>query len=287
MWVDGLPVLDAFMAAHEPYPQAFRGNPFAGATPWLTAEQYFELLLATPPHEDWDERPDSSWSAVLGWKSRNPELVERYPATEITAMIASGVVQSKARQMLRSMTPPIIGTWRLSVILDGGPARTFHMRTRAHPMGEWRTSHAVREPVDPLAEPARPDAYSMIASVALSAGGLPTDCRRTRDIASEGYVYVIDPVTGEDERPAEWQGWLEVDLVASAFPGDSALDRFRRQAFDDWFARNRTGAEREAPARYRFAGGVMSVEQTIRLQDGRTLAVRGERISDDVIACDW
>jgi len=33
--------------------------------------------------------------------------------------------------------------------------------------------------------------------------------------------------------------------------------------------------------------GVLRVEQTVRLDDGRSVLLRGERVSMDVIACEW
>lgn len=291
MWVNGWPVFDAFMAVFEPYPTADQRSGRAPIpsddTPWLTPEQFFRLLLDLPPHEEWNERPDSSWSVARAWQSANPELAERYPATAITAWMAISITSAKSRRALRSVTPPIAGTYRMTLALNDGPERTFYLRTRAHPMSEWRPNNLPREPVDPVAEARRPHAYNMIASVAHSVGELATNCVDTRDISSEGYVYVIDLPAAGGERRMAWPGWLEVSLATKLFRSDTDLEAFQLQAFNEWSERWRASTELEAPARFWYDGGVLRVAQTIRLQDGRTLAVRGERTSNAAIACDW
>lgn len=293
MWVNGLPVFDAFMAVLEPYPAAYRAQGIRRSleappdTPWLTPEEYFALLLATPPHEEWSERPDSSWAATLAWQSAQPDLADRYPATVIAAQIASSITSAKARRVLSSITPPITGTYSMSLALDDGPTKTFYLRTRARPIGAWRPNNAPREPADPADEPSRPDAYSMIASVAPSMGELPTDCVTTRNISREGYIYVIDRRAQGGDRQTAWSGWLEVNLLTKLFKDDPDLEGFRRQEFNEWSGRWRVSTELEAPARFWYDGGVLRVEQTLRLQDGRTLTVRGERTADAVILCSW
>jgi hypothetical protein len=292
LWIDGLPVFDAFYAAEfEPYPAAYQGRrsapPESRAAPWLTPEEYFELLIDVPPYEEWSERPDSTWAVVLHWQAENPELAERYPATAIAHRAASSVAWEKARRVVRAIAPPVAGTYRMSLSLDDAPGRAFYVRTRSHPNSEWRPSSDRRQPADPLDEPERPTAYSMIAATALSMAELPIDCGDTRDISREGYVYVIDPPLDSGGRRDEWQGWLEVSLVTRPFQDDAVLDRFRQQAFDEWGARWRTRTELEAPARFWFDGDVLRVDQTTRLRDGSTLVVLGERISESTIECDW
>ena len=291
MWVNGLPVFDAFMAVLEPYPAAFEGSDRApaasGDAPWLTPEQYFRLLIAMPPREEWTERPDSSWSVASAWQSANPELAERYPATVIASQMASSATRAKAQRALRSIAPPITGTYRMTLVLNDGPARTFYMRTRVHPMSEWLPIDTPREPVHPVDEPARPDAYNMLASVAPSVGELPPNCVDARDVSRDGYVYVIDPPVRDGERQTAWSGWLEVSLLTKLFRSDTDLEAFRLQESTEWGTRWRASTELEAPARFWDDGGVLRVEQTTRLQDGRTLEVRGERTSGAAIACDW
>ena len=289
LWVDGWPVFDVFMAVLEPYPAAFRSGRRAldgsDEMPWLTPEQYLDLLLTTPPYEDWKERPDSSWAVVQSWLSANPDLARRYPAAVIAEQIAGSVAGLKARRVLVSIKPPITGTYEMALFLNDGPGRTFYIRTRAHPSSEWRHYNAPWVELGPLDQPARPTAYNMIASAAGSLDALPADCVDARDIRSEGYVYVIDPPAAGNFHTA-WRGWLEVRLVTVPFRNDPALERFRLKAFEERSARWRPGTALEAPARFWYDGGVLRVEQTIRLQDGRTLTVRGERVSDAVIACD-
>lgn len=289
LWVDGLPVFDAFVAVHEPYPIAHRGTRRAPdespIAPWLTAEQFFHLVLAMPPHEDWEERPDSSWTAVTDWVAANPRLAERYPAPMIARQIAASIAGVKQQRVLLSIEPPIVGTYRLSLFLGDDSTRTLYIRTRSHPQDEWRRDMVY--PSDPLVEPIPPTAYNMIASAARSVEALPTDCVDTRDLLGEGYVYVIDPPSASEERRTTWQGWLELSLVTRPFRNDTALEDFRLQASNEWAERQPGSADLEAPARFWYDGGILRVEQTTRLADGRALLLRGSRISSAVIACDW
>lgn len=292
LWVDGLPIFDAFYAAEfEPYPAAYRDRrgapPESRATPWLKAEEYFELLLSIPPYEEWSERPDSSWAVVLDWQAENPELAARYPATAIAHRAASSVAWAKERRVVRDVASPIAGTYRMSLFLDGGPAKEFYVRTRSHPHDEWSPRSDRPQPADPLDEPRRPTAYSTYASASTSLDELPTDCMERRTVSTAGYAYVIDPPLESGESRDEWRGWLEVSLVARPFQDDPVLDRFRRQAFDEWAVRWQARTELEAPARFWLDGDILRVEQTTRLRDGSTLVVLGERVSDRTIDCDW
>ncbi|HEU5076812.1 MAG TPA: hypothetical protein VFU02_21630 [Polyangiaceae bacterium] len=294
LWIDGVPVLDAFTAVFEPYPlspvyleDSHRRAEF-WTDPQLTAEQYFELLLSLPTIEERRANPESAWQVYLRWAGAHPDLAGQYPANQAARSLALAVASAKKRRMLRGIVPPTVGTWEMWLSLDDGAERRFYLRTRQHPMNEWRNPGVPpTRSSNPVAEPERPDAYSILVSTASSVDALPTNCTTNRDMSAEGYVYVIDPPSRGDTPATEWQGWLEVNGLATAFPDDASLDRFRRQAFEEWMARQDVIEQREAPARYFLDNGVLHLEQTIRLQDGRTLAVRGRRISDDVISCSW
>lgn len=293
MWVDGLPVFDAFGAVLEPYPFAFRGKGIRHSrgsfpdSPWLTAEDFFRFLLAIPPAQDWTEKPDRSWSVTRAWQLAHPDLADRYPATVITAQIAGAITRAKARRVLHSISPPITGTYSMSLALNDGPPRTFYLRTRTRPANAWRPANSPRDPAGPADEPSRPPAYNMIASAAHSMSELPTDCVNTRNLAREGYVYVIDPPAQDRERQTAWSGWLEASLLTTLFMDDPELAEFKQKEFDEWRVRRRSSTDLEAPARFWYDGDVLRVEQTLRLRDGRRLTVRGERISDAVIVCGW
>jgi hypothetical protein len=286
-----MPVFDAFIAAFEPYPlsPAYRYDRFAAqsqSTTWLSAEQYYELLEAMATSEERREDPDSAWHRFLHWQSDNATLASRYPANQINVDLAREISRIKASRVLRSIRPVIAGTYRLSLTLDGAPEQFVYLRTRPHPTTEWHPA-APPPPQGPLEEPRQPQAYNVLTTGALTRESLAANCRDSRTMSREGYMYVIDPPTADGERRTEWRGWLEPDLLARQFPDDSALARFRLQAVDEWRQRRGLSQELEAPARYWLdRDSVLHLEQTTRLDDGTTLTVSGDRISSTVITCE-
>jgi hypothetical protein len=290
-WADGMPVFDAFIAAFEPYPlsPAYRYDRFAArfdSSTWLSAEQYFELLEAMPASEEWHEEPDSAWHRFLRWQNDNAMLTSLYPANQVNVDLAREISRIKATRVLRSIRPVIAGTYRLAVSFDGAPEQILYLRTRPDPTTEWHPA-APPPPQGPLEEPRQPQAYNVLTTGALTRASLAANCRDSRTMSREGYMYVIDPPTAAGERRTEWRGWLEPNLLARQFPDDSALARFHLQAFGEWRQRRRRSQELEAPARYWLdQDSVLHLEQTTRLDDGTTLTVSGARISSTVIACE-
>jgi hypothetical protein len=291
-WADGMPVFDAFIAAFEPYPLSpvYRYDRFAlqsQSSRWLSAEQYYELLEAMLTSEERQEEPDSAWHRFLRWQDDNAMLASLYPANQVNVDLARDISRINATRVLRSIRPVIAGTYRLSLTLDGAPERILYLRTRPDPTTEWHPA-APPPPQGPLEEPRQPPAYSVLTTGALTRESLAANCHETRNVSREGYMSVIDPPTTAGERRTEWRGWLEPNLLARQFPDDSALARFRLQAVDEWRQRRGRSQELEAPARYWLdRDSVLHLEQTTRLDDGTTLTVSGDRISSDVIACEW
>lgn len=295
LWVNGVPVFDAFIAAMEPYPLSpvYRGaDRFAApfrTTRHLSADEYFELVLAMPTRQDQWETPDAAWRTFLRWRDAHPDLAELYPANQAADHLASDVRFRKALLVRQRIDQVIAGTWRMTMSLDAGLWRQFYLRTRAGLIDEW---HPVRRqpptpPPDPLEDPPVPEAYSAYASGGASLETLSTNCRTDRAMEREGYVYVIDPPRRSGESRREWRGWLEPRLIARQFPGDSALARFQRADYEEWKVRRSTAATLDAPARFWLDdGGTMRVEQTLTLKDGRALVVLGERVSSTVITCE-
>lgn len=290
-WSGGLPTFDAFMAAFEPYPNSralragLRGTDSLSTPEALTPPEYFELLSGIPDYAEIAADPDAAWASITEWRTQHPGITSRFPATRILHWIGNNIVSLKRRQVLRTIQPAIAGTWRFVVKVNDGQERTFYARTRRSPTTDWRTSLRP-EPADPAAAPPRPDGYHLIASGALTADSLPTGCGPgERTMARENYIAALEPGLSINEPPMEWSGLVDVRLLRAQFPGDAVLANYMRDSMMQ--RRRQPHDQRFAPARFTMDDdGVMRVTQTIQLDNGNRIVVRGERVSTDVIACD-
>jgi hypothetical protein len=293
LWAGGVPTFDAFMATFEPYRhgdfyrRGHMGTDSLRTTRSLTPAEYFELLRVIPDWETLNTAPEDSWDAILEWQAAHPELAARFPATRMIASIGQRLAYAKGKRAVRAIEPIVAGTWRFAFALDEGPERVFHARTRPRPTSDWRAFSTEQPALDPALTPTRPDGYHLMASGALSADLLPSDCERDRDIRREGYIAALDPAPFAGEERTEWIGFVDPRLFAKQFPGDSALGRFAREHMMQGVGRSRD-VGRVAPARFTLGDdGVMRVQQTIALDDGSSIVLRGERVSMVVIECDW
>ena len=85
-------------------------------------------------------------------------------------------------------------------------------------------------------------------------------------------------------RLAKLLGALEVDVLAHAFASDPPISAFLRAAETAQVVAYRPDGTRAPTAVFmRDADGTLRVEQRIALADGRTLIIRGVRVSDAVI----
>jgi hypothetical protein len=294
LWVNGVPVFDAFVAAMEPYPLSpvyrssdRRSQAFRAATN-MTAAEYFDLVSTMPTRQDLWENPDEAWRQFLSWRDANPEMLRLYPANQAADQLATDVRFRKVVMQRQRMDPVIGGTWRMTVSLDGGTEQQFHLRTYPGVSGEWRPANwrPPSPPPDPLEDPPVPEAYEVYAAGSVSLETLRTGCRTEPLPRGEGYMYVIDPPRADGGSARDWRGWIDPRLIRGQFPADSALARFQRDEWEEGRLRRRNARDFDAPARFWVDDdGTMRVEQTLSLADGRSLFLRGERISTTTIDC--
>lgn len=275
-WVGGVPTFDMHSPESNPYPQqnsAYRSDPPTDSL--LPIEDYFALLELLPTSDELDSSPTHAFAPILRWAERHPELARLYPASEMLGLARYDM----AYERLRSIIPPLAGTYRLEASLDGGAPRVFFARTRTRPTTAWSPAPQGAYDADEGAA-----GYYLLSSGALLPDSLPVDCGPTRQMSREGYLSMFAaPDPGGDGRT--WLGKVDPDFVANQFPADSALRRFARADFEEFSARSERGEMELVPARFVLAAdGSVRVEQQIRLPDGRTLDIRGTRISLATIA---
>ncbi len=284
--VDGIPTFDVGTPNTEPYPQRAQARKYEGgdeeeegfdADSILTMDQAFALMDVLPVLEENGEAEDVR--PLFAWARANPVLARRYPAAQVLRFARIGMEYD----LLREIDPPLAGTYRFTATLAGHPPVTFFARTRSAPTSEWNPRPAPPEPDDPT-EVRRPRGYNMLAAGAPTADALPADEGAARRMEREGYFAVL----AEPERMADgtqlWRGSIEINLVASQFPADSAIRQFASDEFQRSYEAFEKELPEEMPARFVLApDGSVRGEQTIDLGGGRVLTIRAERISRDVI----
>jgi hypothetical protein len=281
-WARGIPTFDVFDPYHQPYPH--RSGRIRASDSLVPIDELFQLMELFPEEQQLRDAPEAATARLFAWARENPAAARRYPIR----LALSSARYAFASHWLRSIQSPMIGTYRFTVALTGNPTRTFFARTRRAPISAWDYRLALEGPRDDPTFVRRPDGYTLLASVGSSVRELPRRCDDARIDRREGYLAVVDSAPLSRAGRRSWPGVLEVSLVERAFPGDSALVRVATAVEEEYFRRARTGLPALTPARFtEAADGTMSVEQQVRLDDGRTLFLRGTRISPEVIACPW
>jgi hypothetical protein len=274
-WVDGMPTVDVT----EPYSLPYAPHRWRGEGPALEAEQLFELMQRFPAYDEYRANRDAFVRPVLDWARAHPELARRFPADDFVVAAESRVRHARVRRI----DPPLAGTYRLTVTVDGGAPHTLYVRTGSAPASEW----------DPVTDPAeagwRPPAmddpfpgYTLPLRRSASADSLPSGWE---DLSRGGFFSLAAaPEPAAETDVQVFRGNVDLYSPLHAVLGDSVLARVAREELD---ALNRRLRERtfpparvRAPARFRLRpDGTVSVEQTTVLDSGTTLVIRGERIS--------
>lgn len=279
-WAGGLPTFDVHAAGNDPFPQPDGDYDYDGEPDsLLSIEEYFSVLELLPSIARADSSAEEAFRPLFRWAEAHPELARRYPARGMLSFARGDIAYDR----LKSISPPLAGTYRLEARLGDEPARVFFVRTRTRPTTWWDIDPLDMEAVE-VDEEREAEGYTILSSGSLSPDSLPVDCGPTRQAAREGYISVLHaPEPGGGGQ--QWRGKIDAELVAAQFPADSALKRFAGDDFERFGQRSRRGERTETPARFVAAGdGAVRVEQTIRLDDGRTLRISGTRVSTATIA---
>lgn len=268
-WVQGVPTLDVTEPYQLPYPQRAYADDDEGL---LSIDQAFELLSVLPLWDEFEADFVTAHQPLLAWARANPELARRPPA----AMMVERVESVLRAERLARLDPPLAGTYRFTLSVDGDAPRTFHARTRAVPESEWDPAEFTdgwrsRALDDPFT------GYTLGFEAAPAATVLAVAGRRPE---REGYFGVLAPEPGLDGAQL-WRGTISLDFAA-ILPGDSALARIRREERELMIRRHEAEdvAPEETRARFLLCpDGSVTVEQTVVMGEGRVVVLRGERIS--------
>jgi hypothetical protein len=292
-WAGALPTLDI-----TPFAQPYREPP-ADTTvrDWLPTRRLSIDRLLRLYDELWPLDTPLDTVTALAYAERlraDTSLAGRYPVSEYVHD-ALYTFNEARRRAVRS---PVSGTFRLEVSLNDGPPRTMFLRTSATPTS---LEYAPRVGGDTALAPPTPTSYSMHATTAVRPDDLAPSCGVDRRYTT-AYMYVQwhgDPgAGGEHTWPADLDDRLFPSLLT---PSEHAQWQADVQAANEaaraewkraWSAGERPPAPGPYVQRYRMrftrdAAGPVRVEGTMDVPHIGTARLRGERVSDDVLACGW
>ena len=284
-WVDGLPTLDVGDPYHLPYTperglrEAENGDADADAHAVMSVDQAFDFLGVLPLWEEYEANVEATALSLLAWARQHPDLARRFPASMAVRDAEYGLRHAR----LKRVEPPLAGSYRFSVSVDGDAPRTFFARTRSAPTTEWNPWRGPDDPYFPGAD-APLHGYSLLLTATTTADSLPIVCGPDRDMRREGYVSVLAAPDSVVDGVQLWRGRMELGLLTSAFPGDSVLVRLSR-AEDQRMTQRIMAGERDdgpvvIPGRFLLRpDGSVTMEQVTELGDGRRVVIHGERIS--------
>lgn len=282
-WVNGVPTLDVFNPAREPYPSGpteSASRQDARPDSSLSIDELFPLLKLLPDSRRLGNAEERAVEPLMNWARANPELARRPPMADVVATANAIVREARVRRV----KSPVVGTYRFVVFIPGDSDRVFFARTEANPATEWQVNRTGSQPGDPTVIPPM-EGYFVLAVPMPSLAALPRGCGARQSDRAAYLALVSDPpITGPDGL--EWRGMIEFDLIAGAFPGDSAVAAYSGAWQERYRRRFKERLPEETPARFTLnTGEPMRVRLDFTLDDGRQLVIRGERISLDAAEC--
>lgn len=286
-WANGLPTFDVSTPNMQPYPQRAaqqmrRRN--VPADTLMSMEDVFLLMEILPEENELADSAEQAVEPLFNWARTNPAIARRYPAA--AALTRARFAITNAR--LRRIRSPFVGTYRFTFRVGGGVERSFYARTRPIPSSHW--SHR-REPAqfdDPTIV-VRPSGYYLQATGAVNASELPIACPDNADPKNyrDGYIAVLEEPPVRIVDGLQWLGKVEIDLLRRVFAEDAELNQFIKDEFQRFHDRRTQGLPYDTPARFtQTQSGSIRVEQTITLDDGRTIVINGDHVSSATLSCD-
>jgi hypothetical protein len=139
-WYHGLPTFDAFAPENAAYPPALNIPVYGGQEPTITPDELFSFYDALPAEED--AGAPGALDKARQWSKAHAAFAQSNPLK----WIIWEMLHNAARERAIAMTPPMVGTYRLTVKFPDGKQRIFYARTLEHPhapyLGDARESDA-------------------------------------------------------------------------------------------------------------------------------------------------
>lgn len=284
-WVGSVPTFDVAEPLEQPYtvdPAEWAGDPGAP----LNVDQAFAFMEALPRRDAFLANPEGAVRPLVAWARAHPGLARRDPASSAVGYL---VLRARAARLAK-FEPPVAGTYRFTVSVNGGAPRTFYART-------WSTPLHERDPEPPAERDYAAMLDRPMVGYVLNLDGAASvdSLRREPGVETrpdgivvteqaDGAVSVLVPQESGPDGARVWRGNVALELAAKALPRDSVLARVARAEEARWVRRAEADQPEEILARFVLRpDGSVTVEQTSELDDGTVVVVRGERISRETI----
>ncbi len=283
LWVSGIPTLDVFAAPREPYapgapaPDALRRIP---ADSMLSLDDVLQVLGTLPEFASMQRDADAATRALFAWARANPSQAMMYPVSYIIRTI---VYQANALR-LRTVQHPAIGTYRLTVAVNGTPAATVFARTMSTPSsGNWfRPTTRWNDRFSPPPY----DTYDLYSHLADSEASLPAVCQSAMESPQAYFSVKVRPEADSQPRGATYLAQAEMYMFARVFPRDTALRTLVRPSDSVYSARSERDELHRIPGAIRIGiNGEARLFQQETMADGRRISVVGVRVSAVTVRC--
>lgn len=284
-WLAGKPTFDLHNPGHLPYTGTERIREMGRNTALsslLSPEQVFDFYQALPTADEVTKSKAEALGTLRRWVQTHPDLAQRPPAERLLDYVLSSVASAE----LKEVDHPVLGTWQFRLQVPGDASYTFYARTEAYPTTRWTPSRTRVEPVPGQLQLAPAEGYHFLVAVSRALDDLP-EAVRARNY-KQAYITALALPDSSGAEKVEWRGSLESSLLQQAFPGDPVVQRAAKEEYERFSRRYDQGLAHETPARFtRGADGVLRVQQSFPLSDGRDLLVEGEQVSRKVIQIPW
>jgi hypothetical protein len=261
-WAGGIPTYDVHNPSPEPYPGVGTApSIWAAADSVLTSAQVF-TLFDLMPRIDRSDNVAATLVPLLSWARQNQTLAGRHPAVRII-MNATYHVRTFN---LSTITSPFTGTYRIAVTIAGQPEQSFFVRTYSRPVDEWDRAPDTSAARSELTYVRPITGYTLMISTS------PTNTWGARAIDRDSYWYLPVMPDSSAGPTRVWSGEIQTDFILREVQRTEVRDAVRT-----------LGAMIPARALLTTGGGA-SIEHRSVLKDGRTIAIRAERISGETRA---
>jgi hypothetical protein len=274
-WISGLPTFDVELAERQPYPQHESLAWANTRRPLLGIDSLIEFLAVQPTAEADAANPVVARRPLWSWARLHLRAASREPASFLLVNLCDDLLRLQS-QAVRS---PVSGTYRWRVTLSGDQPRLMFAQTAAHPDGVVHPATTDQRELYCSGGGAGEE-YSLPVTVVASEGdfAMQGQAHRSKATASIFIGRMRQLPTGT----ATWAAEVDPILFEKFYPEAPLFHEFR-VAWTDYQAGIPEGTRLPAPGVFRrMRDGSIVFEQDLRLPNGRTLSVRGQRISQAV-----